>query len=83
MKEFFSKIDLREIVLLFAVGAACLFYGDNRGLRQQDSRVITVLGQRNKELTDVNKKIVKVLIFAIKQDTTGAVEDEVKNLGLK
>ncbi len=83
MRDFLDNINTREIVLLFAVGVACYFIGSGQGLRDQDSRVITELRQSSQNLVDANKKIVKVVNFAIKQDTTGAVINMVKKAGLK
>jgi len=75
MKEFLDKTNIREIVLLIAVGVAAFFIGSNQGLRQQDSKVISELRQKNQNL-------VTVVNFSIKQDTTGSVLKIVKEVGL-
>jgi len=75
MKEFLYKINIREIVLLIAVGVAAFFIGSNQGLRQQDSKVISELRQNN-------QKLIKVVNFAMKQDTTGSVNKIIKDVGL-
>ena len=66
---------IRDIVLLIAVGAACFFIGSNQGLRSRDLNTITILRQRN-------TKLVQVVNYASKADTTKGVIKLIKALGL-
>lgn len=66
---------VREVVIIVAVGFACFFVGSNQGLREQDAKVI-------KELRQNNQKLIQVVNFSIKRDTTGAVSSAARKVGL-
>jgi len=73
-REFWAHVAM-SVVITISVGTACYFIGSNQGLRQQDSKVILELRQKNQNL-------VTVVNFSIKQDTTGSVLKIVKEVGL-
>lgn len=69
MREFWSVILMSLVTV--SVGVACYFVGSNKGLREQDSRVIVELRQNN-------KKLAQLINFEIKRDTTGVFKSIVE-----
>jgi len=71
-----------SILTLMAFGFG-LMLGESIGLRSEDSRYITDYKRTVIAQKKLLQKHTKLILFAIKNDTTGAVADTAKKLGFE